>query len=92
MITVDKEKLINLIQSFIVQGADDQINFGHVLNLEEYNDNIEFQLKQIEIIIHDDLKQDCNCNMCNYYRDNSNYADLQNEFELNSLENQSNEQ
>jgi hypothetical protein len=85
MIAVDKEKLINLIQSFIVQGADDQINFGNTLNPREYNDNIEFQLKQIEIILHDDLNQDCNCNMCNYY------ADLQNESELNALENQSNE-
>lgn len=83
MITVDKQQLINLIQSFIVQGADDQINFGHTLNLEEYTESIEFQLKQIEIIVHDDLKKDCNCDMCNYY------ADLKNESELNSLENQS---
>ena len=85
MITVNKQNLINLIQSFIVQGADDQINFGHILSPEEYIESIEFQLKQIEVIIHDDLRQDCNCNMCNYY------ADLQNESELNALENQSNE-
>jgi uncharacterized protein YheU (UPF0270 family) len=83
MITVSKQTLINLIQSFIVQGADDQINFGHILSPEEYNESIEFQLKQIEIIIHDDLKKDCNCYMCNYY------ADLQNECELNALDGQS---
>ena len=85
MITVNKQKLIDLIQSFIVQGADDQINFGHTLNHEQYNESIELQLIQIEVIIHDDLRQDCNCDMCNYY------ADLQNESELNALENQSNE-
>jgi plastocyanin domain-containing protein len=51
MITVNKQTLINLIQAFIVQGADDQINFGHILSPEEYNESIELQLKQIEIII-----------------------------------------
>lgn len=85
MITVNKQKLIDLIKSFIVQGADDQINFGHTLNFEEYNESIEFQLKQIEIILHDDLKKHCYCDMCNYRED------LQNESDLNSLENQSNE-
>ena len=72
MITVNKETLINLIQSFIKQGADDQINFGQTLSPEEYNESIELQLKQIEIIIYDDLKQihiseNCNCDMCNHY-------------------------
>lgn len=85
MITVNKQALINLIQSFIVQGADDQINFGNTLNPEQYNESIELKLKQIEVIIHDDLKQDCNCDMCNHY------ADIRNESELNALENQSNE-
>lgn len=86
MITVNKQKLISLIQAFIVQGADDQINFGHTLNPEEYTESIEFQLKQIEIILHNDLNKSCNCDMCNYY------LDVLNENELNSLENQSNEQ
>jgi uncharacterized protein YheU (UPF0270 family) len=85
MITVSKQTLINLIQSFIVQGADDQINFGHILSPEEYNESIEFQLKQIEIIIHDDLKQDCNCDMCNYY------ANSQNDYDLRVLQSENNE-
>jgi len=85
MITLDKEKLINLIQTFISQGADDQIHLGYA-DVKEYRQSIEFQLKQIEIILHDDLKKDCNCYMCNYY------ADLQNENDLNSLENQPIEQ
>lgn len=85
MITVNKQTLINLIQSFIVQGADDQINFGHILSPEEYNESIEFQLKQIEIIIHDDLKQDCNCDMCNYY------ANSQNDYDLRVLQSENNE-
>lgn len=83
MITVSKQNLINLIQSFIVQGADDQINFGHTLNPEEYTESIEFQLKQIEIIIHDDLNKSCNCDMCNHYADSQNDYDLKNESELN---------
>jgi len=48
-ITCDKKDLINLIQSFITQGADDQVNFGHVLTPEEYEQSIKLQLKQLEI-------------------------------------------
>jgi len=88
MITVDKQELINLIQSFIRQGADDQINFGHSLNPEEYIESIELQLNQIEIIIHNDLNQDCNCDMCNHYKDYTNHIDSQNENDLNSFESQ----
>ncbi len=75
MITVDKDNLVNLIKSFIRQGADDQINFGQILPIENYDEAIEFQLKQLEIILHDDLKEDCQCNMCEYYRDESNFVE-----------------
>lgn len=74
MITIEKNKLINLIKSFIAQGADDIINLGNV-NPENYTEDIVFQLKQIEIILHDDLKQDCNCDMCKFYNDNSNLVE-----------------
>lgn len=91
MITVNKETLIGLIQSFIKQGADDQINFGQTLSPKEYNESIELQLKQIEIILHDDLKQDCNCDMCDYYANSNDYANSLAEIPLedyyNSLDN-----
>jgi hypothetical protein len=48
-ITCNKQDLINLIQAFILQGADDRDNFGHVFNPEEYEPSIKLQLKQLEI-------------------------------------------
>ena len=69
-ITVNKETLINLIQSFIKQGADDQINFGQTLSPEEYNSEIELQLKIISGQYSKQIELDSaadKCDMCNHY-------------------------
>jgi hypothetical protein len=57
-ITVNKETLINLIQSFIKQGVDDQINFGQALSPEEYNESIELQLKIISLLYSKQIELD----------------------------------
>ena len=69
-ITVNKETLINLIQSFIKQGDDDQINFGQTLSPEEYNSEIELQLKIISGQYSKQIELDSavdKCDMCNHY-------------------------
>ena len=78
MITVNKEKLIDLIKSFIAQGADDIIHLGNV-NPEDYINEIKFQLKQIEIQLHDDLNQECCCDMCKFYNNSDNLEYLEKE-------------